>query len=674
VTLLPSPWTMKAVLATSAVLLFRPAQAAEVTPVQKVIQLLNGMMEKGTKEKHEEQVQFAAYKQFCDDTTVEKQRSIAEAEEKIEVLKADIAKFTADAERLTKEIAVHDKDIANWKRDTKAATGVRGLEKADYDALHKDYSESVDALQRAIAVLKKQAHDRPQAAFAQLSKVKTMSLIPDEAKRALELFMQQSEEPEGLAVSAPEASGYEFQSHGVIDMLEKLLDKFIDERTAAEKEEMNAKHAFDMLIQDLSAQIEQATQDREEKAETKAKKLQAKADAKGDLEDTTSTKEADEKYLADLTATCEQKATDFESRQQLRAEEVEAIKKAMEILSGDKVQGNAEKYLPSSLLQTQRSLAQLRSSSSQQERAAAFLRSAAGKLNSRVLSTLAVRVADDPFTKVKKMIKDLIVRLMEEANEEAEHKGWCDTELSTNEQTRKEKTEAVETLHAEIDQLEASIAKLTEDISELTKAVAELNEAMAEATRLRQEEKAKNELTIKDAGEAQTAVAQALTVLKEFYAKAGDATALLQQQPEAPEIFDTAYKGMQSENGGVIGMLEVIESDFARLEADTKAAEATAQKEYDTFMTDSKVDVAAKSKDIEHKTAKKQDESQALTTKQADLEGTQKELDAALAYFDKLKPSCVDAGVSYEDRVSRRKEEIESLQEALRILNGEDIA
>jgi len=102
-----------------------------------------------------------------------------------------------------------------------------------------------------------------------------------------------------------------------------------------------------------------------------------------------------------------------------------------------------------------------------------------------------VRVTEDPFKKVKKMIKDLIVRLMEEANEEAEHKGWCDTELSTNEQTRKEKTEAVETLHAEIDQLEASIAKLTEDIAELTKAVAELDAAMAKATKLRAEEKAK---------------------------------------------------------------------------------------------------------------------------------------------------------------------------------------
>jgi hypothetical protein len=288
-----------------------------------------------------------------------------------------------------------------------------------------------------------------------------------------------------------------------------------------------------------------------------------------------------------------------------------------------------------------------------------------------VLAAAAAHAADDPFKKVKKMIKDLIVRLMEEANEEAEHKGWCDTELSTNEQTRKEKTEAVETLHAEIDMLEASIAKLTEDISELTKAVSELDAAMSTATKLRTEEKAKNTETISDSQEAQTAVAQALTVLKEFYAKAAEATAFIQQKPE---IFDSPYKGMGAEGGGVVGMLEVIESDFARLESDTKAAEATAQKEYDDFMTDSKVDKSAKSTDIEHKTAKKQDEEQAKVTKKNDLEGTQKELDAALAYFDKLKPSCVDSGVSFEDRVARRKEEIESLQEALKILNGEDIA
>jgi len=646
------------------------ASKAEVTPVQKVIQLMEGMLEKGKKEKHDEQVQFAAFKQFCDDTSVEKKRAIAEANEKIEVLKADIQKYTADAAQLTKEIAELDEDISIWNGDIKAATNVREIEKADYDATHKDYSESVDALQRAIAVLKKQSHDRKQASFAQVSALKSLSLIPEEAKKTIDAFFQQ--DPEGLAVSAPEANAYEFQSSGVIEMLEKLLDKFIDERTTLEKEEMNSKHAYDMLMQDLNAQIAQATQDRDEKAETKAKKLQAKADAEGDLKDTTTTRDADVKYLADLTAECEQKASDFESRQQLRAEEITAIEKAIEIISSGAVAGNADKHLPS-LVQETSSFAALRSdlNAQAQARVAVYLQSRAKKLNSRVLSTIAARVSDDPFKKVKKMIKDLIVRLMEEANEEAEHKGWCDTELSTNEQTRKEKTEAVETLHAEIDQLEASIAKLTEDISELTKAVAELDAAMAKATKLRQEEKAKNTETISDAEEAQTAVAQALTVLKEFYAKAGEATAFLQQKPE---IFDEPYKGMQSENGGVVGMLEVIESDFARLESDTKAAEATAQKEYDEFMTDSKVDKSEKSTDIEHKTAKKQDESQALTMKKEDLEGTQKELDAALAYFDKLKPSCVDSGVSYEDRVARRKEEIESLQEALKILNGEDIA
>jgi DNA repair exonuclease SbcCD ATPase subunit len=651
--------------------------SSQVTPVQKVVQLLEGMLAQGKKEKHDEQVQFAAYKQFCDDTSVEKQRAIKEANAKIEVLKADIEKYLADSKQLSKEIAEHEADIAAWAGDMKAARKVRELEKADYDALHKDYSESVDALERAIQVLKKQAYDRKQASFTQVEKLKTLNLIPAKAKRAIDAFLQEDPD-EGLAVSAPEAAGYEFQSHGIIEMLEKLLDKFVGERTGIEKEEMNSKHQFEMLIQDLTAQTEQATTDKGEKTETKAKKLQAKAEAEGELTDTTATRDEDKKYLDDLTATCDQKARDFESRQQLRAEEIVAIQKAIEIISSDAVAGHADKYLPAMFQTSGSALAQAHRSGSEsvvRDRAVSFLRRRATELDSRVLQTLATRVSDDPFAKVKKLIKDLIVRLMEEANAEAEHKGWCDTELSTNEQTRKEKTATVETLHAEIDELEASIAKLTEELTELAKAVAELDKAMAEATELRMEEKKTNEATIADSQEAQTAVAQALVVLKEFYAKAAEATALLQrQQPEAPPIFEKAYTGMGGEAGGVVGMLEVIESDFARLEAETKAAEASAQKEYDTFMTDSKVDKEAKTTDIEHKTAKKQDEEQALTVTQADLEGTQKELDAALAYFDKLKPSCVDAGVSYDDRVARRKEEIESLQEALKILNGEDLA
>jgi len=137
------------------------------------------MLENCKKEKHDEQVQFASYKQFCDDTTVEKKRAIAEATETIDTLKADIQQYTAKASLLTKEIAGLDEDVSIWNGDIKAATNVRQIEKTDYDTLHKDYSESVDALQRAIAVLKKQSHDRRQASsLAQVSALKNMNLFP----------------------------------------------------------------------------------------------------------------------------------------------------------------------------------------------------------------------------------------------------------------------------------------------------------------------------------------------------------------------------------------------------------------------------------------------------------------------------------------------------------------
>merc|ERR1719199_1031229 len=415
-----------------------------------------------------------------------------------------------------------------------------------------------------------------------------------------------------------------------------------------------------MLQQDLKGQVDKATGARTEKSEAKAKAQQGAADAKGDLGDTTITRDDDTKYLNDLTAQCEQKSDAFAERQNLRAEELEAIMKVTDILSSGAVAGSSEKHLAAMAQVKKASLAQLRAASENpaQLRVAAFLRSQAERIDSRVLTALAIRVSDDPFKKVKKMIKDMIVKLLDEANEEAEHKGWCDTEMASNEQTRTEKTSAVETLRAEIDELSGSIA-------ELTQGVADIGDAVAQATKVRGEEKAKNAETVKDAQEAQTAVAQAMAVLRDFYAKAGEATSFVQQ----PEIFDeTPYKGMGAENGGVVGMIEVIQSDFARLESETMAAETAGQKEYDQFIADSDVDRAQKNSDIDHKKAKKSNQEQALEEKKTDLLGTEKELATALAYYDKLKPSCVDAGVSYEDRVARRKEEIESLQEALKIL------
>merc|ERR1719355_359349 len=112
-------------------------------------------------------------------------------------------------------------------------------------------------------------------------------------------------------------------------------------------------------------------------------------------------------------------------------------------------------------------------------------------------------------------------------------------------------------------------------------------------------------------------------------------------------------------------MIEVIAADFERLEADTTAAEEQSASEYTELSRDTEVDKTSKNGDIQHKTAKKEEQNQALIAKKGDLSGTQKELDSAMKYFEKLKPQCIETGESYEDKVAARKEEIESLQEAL---------
>merc|ERR1719247_1528726 len=144
-------------------LLAASSNAANITPVQKVIQMMEGMKAKSIAEKQAEEIEFAKFKTFCDGTVAEKTDAIADANEEIKVLKADIAAYAADASRLGEEIKGHEEDIAVWTGDLKAAKGVREIEKADYDKTHKDYSESVDALGRAIATLKAGAKDKAQS-------------------------------------------------------------------------------------------------------------------------------------------------------------------------------------------------------------------------------------------------------------------------------------------------------------------------------------------------------------------------------------------------------------------------------------------------------------------------------------------------------------------------------
>merc|ERR1719191_1499509 len=128
--------------------------AAQVTPVQKVIEMLTSMLERAKSDKHEEQIQMSAYNQFCTDTAGYKKKDIEETEEKIEMLKADIQKSLADADKLEQEIAGHQADAEGWKVDMVNATKVRKEESMNFRATLADYTESVEALEEAILYLK----------------------------------------------------------------------------------------------------------------------------------------------------------------------------------------------------------------------------------------------------------------------------------------------------------------------------------------------------------------------------------------------------------------------------------------------------------------------------------------------------------------------------------------
>eukprot|EP00933_Yihiella_yeosuensis_P083165 TRINITY_DN9731_c0_g1_i1.p1 TRINITY_DN9731_c0_g1~~TRINITY_DN9731_c0_g1_i1.p1 ORF type:complete len:678 (+),score=256.18 TRINITY_DN9731_c0_g1_i1:90-2123(+) len=656
------------------------AAESRVTPIQKVIQLMAKMTEKGRAEKEAEQVQFAKFKQFCTMTLAEKEKAISEAADLMEQLDASIEKNAEDADNLAYEITLIQKDVEKAAAEQEKATKVRNDERAAYKVTLKDYSESIDALGRALDVLKKQDYDRKQAAFIQL---KSLKLIPEDVKSKLVSFLQTDAESESDSFD-PVADGYEFQSGGIIEMLADLQTKFGKKRVLLEKEEASSQQAFTMLVQGLENTQRVSKKEIAEKKDFKSKKLEKKASDEADFSETKGSKAADQKYKDDLQTTCEKKEADFKDRQHMRQEELDAIQKAIDIINSDDVKGNE----PARFLQTgsSTSLVALRTTTTDaairdvKEKVAMFLQNKVGA-HTAAFAHLISRIqnmapSNAALGKVADMIQGLITKLNEQAQAEATKKGYCDKELKVNGQTRKEKSQSVESTSADIDELSAAITTLEEEIAADTKESTELQKAMKEATELRQTEKMNNTATIKDSKAAQKAVASAITVLNEFYAKAAGATAFVQTETRKfhhaqPEIFDdTPYTGMGSSNGGVVTMMQLIEEDFARVEAQTQGAEKAAAAEFDQFMSDSKVDKTKKDKDVEFKTAKSSEKSQEKKALEQDLLATQKELDAANLYYDKLKAQCLSAGKNYEERQEARKEEINDLTAALDLLNS----
>jgi hypothetical protein len=314
-------------------------------------------------------------------------------------------------------------------------------------------------------------------------------------------------------------------------------------------------------------------------------------------------------------------------------------------------------------------------------KAVVYLRQKAAQLHAKSLERLAQEVQahlGSPFDLINNDIQKMIFRLMAEQKDEDEHKHWCDLELEKTQVSIDDKQDKMDDLRAKIDDAEAKIGELTEEIKAADEMVSEIVSFMKEATEIREVGKKENQLAVKDAQDSQEAVSNAIAVLTDFYKESGQIAKepweFLQkgvELPENPETWDSSYTAVSdpsAQPGGIITILEKCNEEFATMEADTKAQEASDQDAYDSDMQEHDIEKAKRSKESEMKSAEKK----RLVEKAASMEKNHKhvsdEHEATVQYQKDLQPACVEGDSTYEDRKAARTEEIEALHNSQIIL------
>merc|ERR1719183_216733 len=266
----------------------------------------------------------------------------------------------------------------------------------------------------------------------------------------------------------------------------------------------------------------------------------------------------------------------------------------------------------------------------------------------------SAKTGQDPFAKIKGLISDMIARLESEAAADDSHKAYCDKEIGETNVKHADKTTEIEKLTTSIDQMSARSAQLKEEVARLQKELADLASAQAEMDKLRSEENTDYTKNRADMEQGIEGVKIALKVLREYYAN-----------------DDKAHEEAQGAGQGIIGLLEVIESDFTKTLAEMISTEEAAAAAYDKQTKENQITKTAKDQDVRYKQKESSDLDKSVTEATADRAGVQTELDAVNEYLDSLHKQCDEKVEPYAERKRRREAEIAGLKEALTILEGQ---
>merc|ERR1719456_89191 len=635
-----------------ALLLAPPAAAS---PIAKVIQMLSDLQAKILKEGQESQKVYEEFAEYCEDTSKDLGFAVKTGKTEVADLQATIDAETGKINALEAKIEETAAAIAVDEKDLKAAIEIREKEAADFAATEADLSETIDILERAIAILEREMAKgasmlQLQSAGSVVEALKVLvsgsALSSADASR-LTALVQSSSQEDDTDVGAPDPAVYKSHSGDIVATLEGLLEKAKAELDDARKTETADLHNFELMAQGLADEIKYGEKELAEAKTALAAAQEAKAGAEGDLAVTAKALAADIKALADLHQDCMTKAEEFEAETKSRGEELKALamaKKVIQEATGGEG-GGAD-------------LANFE--------ALRFVRDLARKQHSTLLTQLAQRMSaavrygarsgEDPFAKVKGLIKEMIERLQADAEAEANQKAYCDKELAETNTKKDEKTDEIAKLNAAIDRMSARSAQLKDEVAALQKELAELAATQAEMDKIRQEEKEIYETNRPEMEEGIEGVKLALKILREYYAKE-----------------DKAHAAAEGAASGIIGLLEVCESDFMKGLAEMISTEEAAVAEYEKETKENEIRKATMEQDVKYKTKEFTELDQAIAENTSDRDAVQAELDAVLEYLKKLEDMCIAKPESYEERVKRREAELAGLREALEILEGEAV-
>merc|ERR1719247_2704515 len=308
--------------------------SADVTPVQKVIQMVEELQAKVSAEGKAEAETYDEFACFCKSKTDEKVKAIAEEEQTVKDLQSKIAGLSADRDTLDQEIQDLTQDIADYEEEIKTAKKVRAEEKATFDSALLDVSKSVTQLEKAVQTLKSSAllQGKSSALAHVQGMMKTAVNMADamglvEEDSGLFAFMQQP------VMDVPVAD-YSFHAGDIVGTVEKLLKGFRDKKVELETTEAKAISDYERRMQSLKHMLEAARESLDEKNKERTVTTEAIATAQGDMTNMNAVLNDDRTYLKDLTIKCELKAKQWDQRSSMRSAELSAITQALTVLQG----------------------------------------------------------------------------------------------------------------------------------------------------------------------------------------------------------------------------------------------------------------------------------------------------------------------------------------------------